>query len=168
MKTRTTTWIASAAMVMLLGLTVWAVAAPQADTAVTSRAYLNSNNLPSTGVAIEGYCPVAYHVVNKPVKGKPEYASDYNGVTYWFVSEDARKAFDSDPARFIPAYGGWCAFGMSIGDKFPIDPHAFKIVDGELNLFLRNGGIDARALWNKGDQSENKQRAAAHWLKVQG
>jgi YHS domain-containing protein len=83
-----------------------------------SRAYLHSYNLPSHGVALEGYCPVAYFAVNKPVKGKAEHASTYKNVTYYFVSADAKKAFDAEPEKFVPAYGGWCAFGMSIGDKF--------------------------------------------------
>ena len=54
-----------------------------------SRAYLYSYNLPSSGVALEGYCPVAYFAVNKPVRGKPEYASTCHDVTYYFVSADA-------------------------------------------------------------------------------
>lgn len=136
--------------------------------APASRAYLHSYNLPSSGIAIEGYCPVAYFAVNKPVKGKPEYASTYNGVTYHFVSADARRMFDANPEKYIPAYGGWCAFGMSVQDKFPVDPEKFKIVNGELLLFLHNEGIDALELWNKGEERELLKKAAAHWKRVQG
>ena len=133
-----------------------------------SRAYLHSFSLPSHGVAIEGYCPVAYFAVNKPVRGKPEHASTYNGVTYYFVSADAKKAFDADPEKYIPAFGGWCAFGMSIEDKFPVDPEKFKIVDGKLLLFLNNRNVDALELWENGDEKELLRKAAAHWKKVQG
>ena len=133
-----------------------------------SRAYLHSYSLPSHGVAIEGYCPVAYFAVNKPVRGKPQHASNYNGVTYYFVSADAKKAFDTNPEKYIPAYGGWCAFGMSIEDKFPIDPKNFKIVDGKLLLFLKNKNVDARELWNKGNEKDLLRKADAHWIKVQG
>ena len=131
-----------------------------------SRAYLHSYNLPSTGVALEGYCPVAYFAVNKPVKGKPEHASIHNGVTYHFVSAQAKQTFDANPEKYIPAYGGWCAFGMAIQDKFPVDPRNFKIVDGKLMLFLKNTNVDARALWNKGDKSDQVAKADAHWKKV--
>ena len=131
-----------------------------------SRAYLHSYNLPSSGVAIDGYCPVAYYAVNKPVKGKPEHASTYNDVTYHFVNADAKKAFDMDPEKYIPAYGGWCAFGMSVQDKFPIDPYNFKIINGKLMLFLKNKNVDARALWNKGSVMDLTVKAAAHWKKV--
>ena len=131
-----------------------------------SRAYLHSYNLPSSGVAIEGYCPYAYFAVNKPVKGKPEYASTHNGITYFLVNADAKKAFDKDPEKYIPAYGGWCAFGMSVQDKFPVDPRNFKIVDGKLMLFLKNKGVDALAIWNRGNDRDLAKKAGAHWEKV--
>lgn len=131
-----------------------------------SRAYLHSYNLPSSGLALEGYCPVAYFAVNKPVRGKPEYASQYNGVTYHLVSANAKKAFEADPEKYIPAYGGWCAFGMSVSDKFPVDPTNFKIVDGRLLVFLKNQNVDARALWNQGNKHDLFKKANAHWQSV--
>ncbi len=139
---------------------------PATDMEQTSRAYLHSFNLPSTGVALEGYCPVAYFAVNKPVKGKREFASTHNGVTYYFVSADARKMFDESPQKYLPAYGGWCAFGMAVNDKFPVDPTNFKIVDGRLMLFLKNQNVDALQLWNDGNKSELIAKADAHWKKV--
>ncbi len=138
------------------------------ERAQESRAYLHSFSLPSHGVAIEGYCPVAYFAVNKPVRGKPEHASTYNGVTYHFVSADAKTAFDANPEKYIPTYGGWCAFGMAVEDKFPVDPEKFKIVNGKLLLFLTNRNVDALELWNDGNEKELIRKADAHWKKVQG
>ncbi len=131
-----------------------------------SRAYLNNNNIPSSGLALEGYCPVAYYAVNKPVMGKPEFVSSHKGVTYQFVNGDAKKMFDAAPEKYVPAYGGWCAFGMAIGDKFPVDPKNFKIVNGKLMLFLKNKNVDALQLWDKGDEVEYGKKAAAHWTKI--
>ncbi len=133
-----------------------------------SRAYLHSYNLPSSGLAIDGYCPVAYFAVNKPLRGKKEFSSTFDDVTYHFVSADAKKTFDKNPEKYLPAYGGWCAFGMAVSDKFPVDPTNFKIVDGRLMLFLKNKNVDARALWDKGDERELVRKAEAHWKKVQG
>lgn len=133
-----------------------------------SRAYLHSFNVPSHGVALEGYCPVAYFAVNKPVRGKPEHASTHNGITYYFVSADAKGAFDAEPEKYVPAYGGWCAFGMSVQDKFPVDPRNFKIEDGKLLVFLKNKQVDARELWSKGKKRDLVKKADAHWKKVQG
>lgn len=139
---------------------------PSTSAETTSRAYLHSYNLPSSGVALEGYCPVAYFAVDEAVRGKPEHASTYDGVTYWFVSADAQAAFDREPERYLPAYGGWCAFGMAVEDKFPVDPTNFAIVDGRLMLFLRNRDVDALELWRQGDESELVRTADAHWAKV--
>ncbi len=151
----------------LLGLIVTAATAPAAHAAEeASRAYLHSYNLPASGIALEGYCPVAYFAAGKAVKGKPEYASQHNGVTYHLVSADARDAFEKDPEKYLPAYGGWCAFGMAVSDKFPIDPTNFKIVDGRLMLFLRNPGVDALTLWNKGHEDQLVTKADAYWQEV--
>lgn len=131
-----------------------------------SRAYLHHYNLPSSGLALEGYCPVAYFAVNKAIKGKPEYASTYRDVDYWFVSDDAKKAFDANPEKYLPAYGGWCALGMAEEDKFPVDPTKFKIVDGRLFLFLNNKNVDALAIWNQHNEKELVAKADAHWKRV--
>ena len=131
-----------------------------------SRAYLHGYNLPSSGLALEGYCPVAYFALNKPVIGKPEHASTYNGVTYYFVSSDAKRLFDATPEKYLPAYGGWCALGMVEQDKFPVDPRNFKIVHGKLLLFLKNKNVDALELWNGGNEQDNLKKANAHWRKV--
>ncbi len=131
-----------------------------------SRAYLHSYNLPSSGIALEGYCPVAYFGVNKAIRGRPEHASTHNYVTNYFVSADAKKAFDRNPQKYLPAYGGWCAFGMAVQDKFPVDPTNFKIVKGRLMVFLKNKNVDALALWNDGNESQLIAKADAHWKKV--
>ncbi len=149
--------------------TTAAVLTALADTpqmAPESRAYINSHNVASSGVAIEGYCPVAYFAVGKAIRGKAEFAHTHNDVTYHFVSADAREAFKADPEKYVPAYGGWCAFGMAVQDKFPVDPTNFKIVDGKLMLFLKNKNVDAVSLWNKGNEKELVSKANAHWTKV--
>ncbi|MEE8153860.1 MAG: YHS domain-containing (seleno)protein [Phycisphaerales bacterium] len=166
MKRTSSLSIVGAALVMLIGLTVWGASAPGPMADETSRAYLHSFSLPSTGIALEGYCPVAYFAVNKPVRGKPEFASTYNDVTYYLVSADAKKAFDRNPEKYIPAFGGWCAFGMSIQDKFPVDPTNFKIVNGRLMVFLKNRNVDALDLWNQGNDAQLIAKADAHWKKV--
>jgi YHS domain-containing protein len=159
-------------VMIAIALVPWTVRVTSAENvaktkpAIKSRAYLHSYNLPSSGVALEGYCPVAYFAVNKPVRGNPEFASRFNGVSYHFVSADAKKLFDKHPEKYLPAYGGWCAFGMNVQDKFPVDPTKFKIVDGRLLLFLANKHVDALELWNSGDQQQQLANADAHWQTV--
>ena len=156
-------------VVAIFGLMLTAgivIAAGQQSTPTYSRAYLHSYNLDSTGLALEGYCPVTYHTHNVARQGSAEFASTYNGVDYHFVSAAAKRMFESNPEKYIPAYGGWCAYGMAIQDKFPIDPTNFKIVNGRLMVFLRNQNVDALAKWNQGDDQAQIVKADAHWKKV--
>ena len=55
---------------------------------------------------------------------------------------------------------------MPIGDKFPVDPTNFKVVNGKTLLFLKNKNVDALKLWNDGDEKANLAKAASHWRKV--
>ncbi|MEZ6036582.1 MAG: YHS domain-containing (seleno)protein [Planctomycetota bacterium] len=141
------------------------VQAMQAPT--PSRAYLHSHNLGADGVAIDGHSPVSYFD-GKVERGAPGFAVEHDGVTYWLTGADQVARFRREPGRYVPAFGGWCAFGMSVEDKFPIDPHNYRIVRGRLLLFLRNPGIDASELWGQGDEQQLLDRAEAHWQKVHG
>ncbi len=156
------------AVILSLGTLACATPSSPIASAGASRAYHNAYNVPAHGVALEGYCPVAYFAVNKPVLGVKEYASTHDGITYWFVNAEAKAAFDAEPVKYVPAYGGWCAYGMAVEDKFPVDPRSFKIVDGQLLLFLKNESVDARESWNAGDEDELVLKADQHWAKVQG
>lgn len=152
----------------LLGLGLIVAAEPAGDAPATaSRAYLHSYNLPGSGIAIEGYSPVSYFD-GRAERGHARHSVEHNGVTYHLTNARQVAAFRRNPAKYVPAFGGWCAFGMAVEDKFPVDPTAFEIVDGKLYLFLRNKGVDARKLWNKGDERELVRKANAHWKKVQG
>jgi YHS domain-containing protein len=93
-------------------------------------------NTDKTGVAINGYDPVAYFTDGKPVKGDFQNASTVDGATYWFASADHKKLFEANPQKYLPQFGGYCAFGVSIGKKFNADPSVWKIIDGKLYLNL--------------------------------
>lgn len=143
-----------------------AVAPNPETTTGQSRTYLHGYNLPSNGVALEGYCPVSYFETNEALPGNPEYASTYNGVTYHLANADRKRAFDQDPEKYIPAYGGWCALGMAMEDKFPVDPRNFKVVDDRLLLFLRNETLDALELWDAQNETDQITKADSHWETV--
>ena len=132
-----------------------------------SKAFTNGYNVPSSGVAIEGYCPVCYIAAHKAAKGSPEFSYDYEGVTYWFVSAPVRQMFIDNPKKFQPAYGGWCATGVAIGQRFPVDPTNFKVVEGRIMLFLKNQQVDTVKLWEQ-NEAENLKKADANWAKLKG
>ena len=62
----------------------------------------------------------------------------------FFAAAPHRDAFVSNPAKFAPQYGGFCAFGMAKGYKAAIDPAAFTVVGDK--LYLNYDGT-VRALW---------------------
>jgi YHS domain-containing protein len=86
------------------------------------------------GLALQGYDPVAYFTDNKPVKGSPKYQSEFDGAKYWFASLDHKTAFDADPPKYAPAYGGYCGYAASIDRLSPVSPEWFQVVEGKLIL----------------------------------
>ena len=115
------------------------------------------------GVAIGGYSPVSYFEKGRAERGDERFAVIHEGRTYHLASSDQAETFRSDPAKYVPAYGGWCAYGMTIDQKFPTDPENFKIVDGRLMVFLRNDDTDARELWSKEDERTAVEKADRSW-----
>jgi YHS domain-containing protein len=86
------------------------------------------------GLALEGHDPVAYFTSGKAEQGLATLPFEHGGVTYRFSTTANRDAFRADPARYLPQYDGYCAFGVSRGYKAAIDPTSFTIVDGKLYL----------------------------------
>ena len=117
-------------------------------------------------VALQGYSPVSYFDAGRAEKGSAEFSASHGGATYYFTSAAQLEKFKADPAKYVPAYNGWCAYGMAIGRTFPIDPAAFKIVDGRLFLFLKNDKVDALELWNKGDDKPQTVKADRHFQRL--
>jgi YHS domain-containing protein len=86
------------------------------------------------GAAILGYDPVAYFTDNKAAKGNPKFQSDYEGAKYYFASANHKALFDANPAKYAPAFGGYCGYAASIDRLSPISPEWFQIIDGRLIL----------------------------------
>lgn len=59
-------------------------------------------------VGLEGYCPVCVVAKSQWVKGSPEFASKYDGTTYYFPSDEVKAMFDANPVAFVPVLGGDC------------------------------------------------------------
>jgi len=86
--------------------------------------------------AVQGYDVVSYQTGKRPIRGNGNFVAVYDGATYQFSSTDNQKAFEKDPEKYVPAYGGYWAFGTSVGKKFIGDPEVWRIVDGKLYLNL--------------------------------
>jgi len=116
-------------------------------------------NLDKSGIAIQGYDPVAFFTQNKPVKGNASFASTYKGAKYLFASTEDKATFDANPAKYEPQFGGFCAFGVSEGHTAPIKIEAFQIVNGRL---LMQYDLSVKDLFNK-DQTGNLKKADSNW-----
>ena len=134
-------------MILLLQSMAFAVAIPSV-----------TNSL----VGIQGYDPVAYFTDNKPMKGNGNSFATFNGVTYLFTNNKNRNLFTQNPQKYIPAYGGFCAFAVAQGIKVAIDPNAWKIVDGKLYLNLNK---TVQKTWEK-DISGNIKKADQQWQRI--
>ena len=129
---------------------------------MTGQLFGQALNLDKNGVAIQGHDPVAFFTEKKPVKGTPTLSSKSGGATYHFSSEANKKAFDADPAKYTPQFGGFCAYGVSQGKKVNIEVDAFQVVDGRLLLQYDK---DVREKFNK-DQKGLLKMADANWSSV--
>ena len=89
-------------------------------------------NVDKNGVILKGYDAVAYFTQQKAVKGDPKFSSKYRGATFYFASAADKSAFDKNPGKYSPRYGGYCARGMSRGQLRDSDPNAFWIYEGKL------------------------------------
>ena len=116
-------------------------------------------NLDKQGIAIQGYDPVAFFTQNRPVKGRPEFESKYNGARYLFASAEDKSTFDANPAKYEPQFGGFCAYAASKNRTAPVKIEAFQIVNGRL---LMQYDLDIRKEFNK-DAPGNLQKADKNW-----
>lgn len=119
-------------------------------------------NVNEKGVAIQGYDLVAYFSEGRAAKGNFYYSSIYQGITYYFLDKKNLNQFMISPEKYLPQYGGWCAYQMSVfggNTKQEIDPNLFKIIDGKLYLFSAN----SLELWNKTPYDYNIKRANVTW-----
>ena len=108
--------------------------------------HLNTNK---KGVAIEGYDPVSYFT-NQPRKGQSEYSIRFQGANYYFASAKNMEIFKLTPEKYVPQYGGWCAYAMGkTGDKVSVDPETFKITNGKLYLLYNTRGNNTLVPWMK-------------------
>jgi YHS domain-containing protein len=110
-------------------------------------------------IALDGYDPVAFFTDAKPVHGSPTITAEHGGAVYLFASEAHRKAFAAAPGKYVPQYGGFCAYGVSVGALFPVDIETWQIRDDKLYLNLNP---DILAAFNK-DFAGNVRKADAAW-----
>ncbi|MCB0494830.1 MAG: YHS domain protein [Cyclobacteriaceae bacterium] len=130
--------------------------------AIAQTAEQKNYNIDKNGIAIDGYDPVSYFN-GKPEEGNKEISSTLDGVTYLFANEDNKFEFEKAPLKYIPQYGGWCAYAMGLKpEKVKVDPETYKIVNGKLYLFYNFYLTNTLKSWNK-DETRLKTNADKNW-----
>jgi hypothetical protein len=119
-------------------------------------------NKDAADVAIRGYDTVAYFTQGRPVQGKPEFEHVWQDAKWRFSSAEHRDLFVGEPDKYAPRYGGFCAGGMALGHRAPIDPEAWVIVDGKLYLNFSKTGRDEFAT----DPAPEIAKADANWQRL--
>jgi YHS domain-containing protein len=110
---------------------------------------------------VGGNDPVAYFTESRAVKGDPAIKAIYQGLAYRFATQANKAAFERDPARYVPAYGGFCASGAPYALKARIGFDTFKVVDNRLYFF---GGPRSKRNWEM-DEKKNIEVGDAYWEK---
>lgn len=121
--------------------------------------YATVKNPRGQDVMLLGYDPVAYFTAGKPTRGSKDIASTLPDRTYYFASAENKRAFDANPARFEPQYGGFCASGAAYAIKLGSDPTSWEIYQGRLFIF---GDILGHEAW-KLDRDWNIKHADQVW-----
>ncbi len=112
-----------------------------------------------SGRAIRGYDAVAYFEDGQPQPGSAAFSHDWKGAVWLFASAAHRDAFATDPERYAPQFGGYCAYAVSKGHALEARPEIWSIVDDKLYLNL---GPGAQSLWRE-DVPGNIARATSNW-----
>ena len=115
--------------------------------------------LSGAGVALRGDDVVALATGLDVAAGYAKYTVEHDGVAYYFTSEETMKQFQTNPERYMPQYGGFCAFGVAIGKKLDAAPRYADIVDGKLYVFLNAGAFEKY----KEDKAGTLAKAEKNW-----
>jgi YHS domain-containing protein len=107
-----------------------------------------SHDLLGEGVGLVGFDPVSYFPEGgaRPAKGSIAISAEHDGVVYRFASEAHKAAFQKNPGKYVPAYGGWCTWAVAeLGKRVDVDPESYVLRNGRLYVFYRDPQLDTRA-----------------------
>lgn len=131
-------------------------------TTIGLTATASAENFTFNAPAVHGYDVVSYHTAKRPVRGNGYFVAEHKGANYLFSSEENKKLFEKNPDKYVPAFGGYCAYGVAVGKKFDGDPEVWRVVDGRLYLNLDASIQDE---WFK-DVSGHIKKANKNWKDI--
>ena len=115
-----------------------------------------------------GYIAMGYDVVayfnNEAIEGDNQYSTNYDGIKFKFSSQNHLDTFLENPSKYVPQYGGYCAYAIALSSKkVDINPKTFEIRDGKLYLFYNAWGNNTLKKWQKKDVKGLQKKADKNW-----
>ena len=142
---------------------VIALTAPASSFATDEYNVSNGVTTAGASLGLHGVDAVTLSTLNAVAEGDAAHTVVQNGVAYYFASAESARRFKAEPERYMPQYGGFCAFAVALGKKFDGDPRFADIVDGKLYLFV-NAEVFEKY---KKDSKRILAKAEATWPSIQ-
>ncbi len=117
------------------------------------------------GYVAQGYDVVAYFD-STAIEGQDKFTHVHENAKYKFSNKENLETFKANPTKYVPQYGGWCAYAMAInGDKVSINPETFEIRNGKLYLFYNKAFTNTLKSWLEENPEELVKKANKNWKK---
>lgn len=112
--------------------------------------------------AVRGYDVVAYFTESQPVKGSMEFELQHAGTKWLFSSQKNIELFKNNPDKYMPQFGGYCAYAVARGTTASSKPEYFTIHEDKLYL---NYSKSVYKRWIK-DKDSYIAKANSNWPAV--
>jgi YHS domain-containing protein len=116
------------------------------------------------GYVAEGYDVISYFTNKKPVEGNKKHQTTFDGAKFKFSSAKNLELFKANPKKYIPQYGGYCAYAVAAKKtKMYIDAESYEIRDGKLYLFYSSWISNKLDDWKEGDTKKLQFKGDKNW-----
>ncbi len=112
------------------------------------------------GVATGGFDLISYRHPDGPVLGTRKFSMEYNASTYLFANQPNLDTFRADPARYLPAYAGFCAITLALVRVTCPEYSNFKIEYDRQLLFEVTGFTNGQTMWDTNPEDFRKKADA--------
>lgn len=113
--------------------------------------------------AVSGYDVVSYFTEQKPVEGDSNYQFEYQGADWYFSSAENLALFKSNPEKYAPQYGGYCAWAMASDKRAPGNAPFWTVYKGKLYLNYDQSVLNT---WRTNKDAFIK-KADLHWANLE-
>jgi len=118
------------------------------------------------GFIANGYDVVSYFS-NTPKKGNNTFKTTYDDANFRFSNQTNLDLFEANPLKYIPQYGGWCAYAVgSLNKKVSINPNTYEIRNGKLYLFYNSFFNNTLDSWTKENPDELILNGDKNWIQL--